>query len=540
MRRVVLLTCALGLLWPAAAFAQPTGRLLVSMRPGHGSAQLPDVRATGRGVPQVGLRVVRPARGETVRAAQRRLRRDPGVRAVDIEHQARRRAVVPDDPALTAIDPASQAHGETLQWWAVREHFPDAWQLADGDSVAVAVIDQGVDVGHPDLAPKIRRSLDYDRRRDDGPAGVDRNGHGTHVASLACAQPGNGIGLAGAGYGCRLIVVKSDLSDSSLVRSIIGATKAGASVITMSLGTDDRRDPPQTIRDAVDYAYDRGVVLVAAAADRPTTEQGDPANILQPTGTGRFLNAGKGLSVTAADFSGGRARWAGDGSQISLAAYGSFHRAGPDGLLGAFPAASAKPRLEIGVPSSRACRCRTRLDGDDRYAFLEGTSMATPIVAGAAALVRDLNPDLGPADVIRTLKSSAQRREGAGWSNDLGWGVVDALAAVRLAATLDRRPPASQLTVPTPPQGDVVEVNVAGEDEPGPPGVRVAGLRTLRVYATQDGGDPKAVADIATPGDASIELAAGHTYGLYSVAVDRAGNEEAPPPKPDATVTLPR
>jgi subtilisin family serine protease len=537
MRRVVLLTCALGLLWPAAAPAQPTGRLLVSMRPGQATAALAGVQATGRGVPAIGLRVVRPGPGERLRAAQRRLRRDPAVRAVDVEHQAHPRAV-PNDPAINAADPASQAHGETLQWWAVREHFPEAWALADGDSVAVAVIDQGVDVTHPDLAPKIRRTLDFDRRRDDGGPNVDRNGHGTHVASLACAQPDNAIGLAGAGYGCGLIVVKSDLSDSSLVRSIVGATKAGASVITMSLGTDDRRNAPRSIRDAVDYAYDRGVVLVAAAADRQTTEQGDPANILQPTGTGRLMGVGKGLSVTAADFRGGRARWAGDGSQISLAAYGAFHRAGPDGLLGAFPATSARPRLEIGVPASRPCACRTLLGGDDRYAFLEGTSMATPIVAGAAALVRDLNPDLGPADVIRTLKRSAQRRAGSGWSVDVGWGLVDAAAAVRLAARLDRRPPASQLSIPAPPSGDEVEVVVAADDELGPVGVRVAGLRTVRIYAAADGGTPEAVGELSAAGTARIRLDAGHSYALYSVAVDRAGNEEAPPPKPDATVAL--
>jgi subtilisin family serine protease len=474
MRRLVLLTCALGLLWPAAALATPR--------------------------------------------------------------------VVPDDPAFTVADPASQAGGESLEWWAVREHFPEAWALADGDSVAVAVIDQGVDVTHPDLAPKIRRTLDYDRRRGSGPAGVDHSGHGTHVASLACAQPDNGIGLAGAGFGCGLIVVKSDLSDRSLARSIVGATKAGASIITMSLGTDDRRDPPQSIRDAVDYAYERGVVLIAAAADRQTTEQGDPANILQPTGTGRLLNVGKGLSVTAADFAGGRARWAGDGSQISLAAYGAFHRAGPDGLLGAFPAATGAPRLEAGLPDSRPCRCRALLGGDDRYAFLEGTSMATPIVAGAAALVRDLNPDLGPADVIRTLKSSAQRPQGSGWSEELGWGVVDALAAVQLAARLDRRPPISQVTAPSPPAGAVVEVAVEAEDALGPPGVRVAGLRTVRIYAAdEDGsGEPVVVGEVDGAGTARIRLAAGHTYALSTVAVDRAGNEEAPPPRPDATVTLPR
>jgi hypothetical protein len=68
--------------------------------------------------------------------------------------------------------------------------------------------------------------------------------------------------------------------------------------------------------------------------------------------------------------------------------------------------------------------------------------------------------------------------------------------------------------------------------------VRVAGLRTVRIYAAADGGTPEAVGELSAAGTARIRLDAGHSYALYSVAVDRAGNEEAPPPKPDATVAL--
>jgi hypothetical protein len=66
----------------------------------------------------------------------------------------------------------------------------------------------------------------------------------------------------------------------------------------------------------------------------------------------------------------------------------------------------------------------------------------------------------------------------------------------------------------------------------------VAGLRSVRIYAAQDGGTPQVVGQVGAAGTATIRLAAGHTYALYSVAVDRAGNEEAPPPKPDATLTV--
>lgn len=542
MWRVVLLFLAASLVLPASSHAEPTGRLLVSLRPpaeGHATiaaaatavAARSGARPAGPGVPELRVITVEPGPGETLPELARRLRRDPAVASVDVEHRATPRAL-PDDPALTIPDPAPGAAGESLQWWAARSHFPQAWELADGDSVSVAVVDQGVDGTHPDVAPKIRALNDLDRDPTHGAANVDESGHGTHVASLACGQPGNGFGIAGAGFACGLIVEKSDLSDESVVRAIVDATDRGAGVISMSIGTDDRRRAPRAMVDAVRYAYDRGVVLVAAASDKPTTEQGDPANILQPTGTGPRPDAGKGLTVTAADFGGGKARFAGDGSQISIAAYGAFERPGPNGILGAFPAATGRPLIEIGTPGSKPCGCRGDLGGDPRFAFLEGTSMATPIVAGAAALVRDLNPDLGPADVISVLKRSAQRRPGEGWTNALGWGVVDAAAALELAATIDRRPPTSSVTAPATTSSDSVVLRIAAHDTAAP-AVEAAGVREVRVYARVGNGRSELVAT-TTAATARIAVRPGRRYAFHTRAVDRAGNVETAPRSPDA------
>src|SRR6185295_8540495 len=191
------------------------------------------------------------------------------------------------------------------------------------------------------------------------PAGLDTVGHGTHVASLACATGNNGVGLAGAGLGCRLLIVKSDFSDSSVAGSIVWA---------------------------VDHAIAHGVVLVAAAADDPIEDQGYPASALQPTNTGPDLNAGLGLSVTAADFLDRRAPFAGRGTQISLAAYGTYagnDNNGPPGIFGAFT--SALNALDTGtLGQGRPCQCRTTFQADARYAYLQGTSMAAPMVAAAA------------------------------------------------------------------------------------------------------------------------------------------------------------
>jgi serine protease len=548
MRWAVLLLVLTALAVPASANAagSATGRLLVTLHaPARATATAAAATAVaararavpaGRTVPQVGLLTVRPRAGETLRVLARRLRADPAVASVEDERRAAPR-LVPNDPALAIADPVATT-GESLEWWATRSHFPEAWDRADGASVNVAIIDQGVDATHPDLAGKIRAVNDLDADPSDGPPGVDERGHGTHVASLACGQPGNGVGVAGAGFDCGLIVEKSDLSDSSVIRAIVDATDRGAGVISMSIGTDARADPPAAMVRAVDYAYDRGVVLVAAAADKPTTQQGDPANILQPTGTGSTLGAGKGLTVTAADFLGGRARFAGDGSQISIAAYGAFGRASqPDGIVGAFPPLAQRPEIEVGA-TAKPCQCRTDLlGGDSRYAFLEGTSMATPIVAGAAALVRDMNPDLGPADVIRILEQTAQRGS-EGWTGEIGWGIVDARAAVDLAAATDRRAPSSSVQAPAVGRGGTVVLRLAATDTAAP-GVTVAGVKAVQVWMSSGHGHARKVTTTTRPA-VHLRVRPGHRYVFYTRAVDRAGNVERAPHAPDARTRIAR
>ena len=205
----------------------------------------------------------------------------------------------------------------------------------------------------------------------------------------------------------------------------------------------------QAVVDAIHYAYDRKVVLVAAASDEDVEEQGSPANVLQPTGTGPDLQQGLGLVVTAADFSDARATFGSDasgqplrpgrGTQISLAAYGAYGPSGPTGIFGAFPTGTTQ--IETGTvdpPSAPCVDCRTTFNGDNRYAYLAGTSMSTPQVAAAAALVRHLNPDLTIGQILTILKQSARRPAGSGWTPELGWGILDAGAALDAARRVDR------------------------------------------------------------------------------------------------------
>lgn len=487
---------------------------------------------TGHSAPQIGLVTVRPRPGETLTELAARLRADPRVHSVEPEGRFTPREV-PNDPALSAGESAAGTPpGTPVEWWAARENLPAAWDVTHGDGAVVAVIDQGIYAGHPEFAGRIKEAIDLDDDPGTGPATVDEGGHGTHVASMACADAGNGIGIAGAGYGCSLLVIKSDLSDSSVATAIVTATDRGADAINMSFGQDGRSaaQAPEAEKRAIAYAYDHDVTLVAAAADQPVDDQGDPANLLQPSGTGPALGTGKGLSVTAADFDDRRPSFAGFGSQISLAAYGTFRYgtfvpSGPPGLLGAFPAGAAQ--IET------ACGCRATFQGDSRYAYLQGTSMAAPMVAALAALVHHVNPGLHASDVIRILEQTASRPPGTGWNADLGWGILNGGAAVAAARALDRTAPKSRLTAPRIVRGRrSFRLGWTGSD-PAPPGLTASGVARYELWRSIGSGRARRITVTART-SARFRGAPRRTYSFYTRAIDRAGNREGRPPRPDA------
>jgi subtilisin family serine protease len=492
-------------------------------------------RPSGHSVPQIGLVTVRPRAGESLAALAARLRADPRVQSVQPERRMAFRET-PNDPAFSVPEasPGTPA-GVPVEWWAARENLPAAWDISHGEGALVAVIDSGVDATHPELSGRIAGTADFDGDSTAGPATTDQDGHGTHVASLACATANNGIGIAGAGYDCSLLIVKSDLTDSSVAQSIITATDRGAEAINMSFGQDGRTAAaaPQAEKRAIDYAFARNVVMVGAASDQAVEEQGDPANVLQPAGTGPALGSGKGLSVTAADFDDKRASFAGFGSEISLAAYGTFRYGsltpnGPPGLLGAFPANPTDS--ETGFPP---CDCRTTFQGDSRYAYLEGTSMAAPMVTAVAALVRHVNPSLTATDVIRILEQTATRPAGSGWNKDLGWGILNGGAALAAARGLDRTPPVSVLAAPRrAKRGARVLLHWSGHD-PALPGLTASGIARYEVWRSIGGHAAKRIA-VTTGTRLHVRVGTTGLYGFFTIAIDRAGNREVRPSHPDA------
>jgi subtilisin family serine protease len=485
-------------------------------------------RLAGRSVPQIGLITVRPPRGVAPASLADVLRLMRGVQSVQLERRYVPR-IVPSDPALSAPDPSS---GIPYEWTLGREDFYRAWDIAKGNGALVGVIDTGVDGTHPDLQSKIAAAIDQEPGDSTGPAATDQVGHGTHVASLACADTGNAIGIAGAGYNCDLVVEKSDFSDSSIAAALVDATDRHVQAINMSFGppTPTSAAAPDSEVRALDYAAAHKVVLVAAAADSPGTEQGDPANVLQPAGTGPLLDQGLGLDVTAADYSGVRASFAGSGTEISMAAFGAFDSSSagllpctgqPVGIFGAFP--GNPTNLESSPPSA----CRTTFQGDNRYAYLAGTSMAAPQVAATGAMMRVLNPYASLQDVVRILKQTAQRPAGAGWTSDLGWGILDAGAALDAISRLDRQPPVSHLNAPLLTHHRLFELRWSGGDQQHT-GLIASGIAYYEIYVSLNGGHARLLAR-TTRHTLRFRGRPGFRYSFELFAVDRAGNREVHP-----------
>jgi serine protease len=538
---------ALALAAPAAhAQAPGTGRLLVTVAPGSAPrarvtaaalAATAGARPAGFSVPQIRLVTLRPRGGTGLHALAVRLRADPRVMRVEVEHRARPR-LEPNDPALVTPETAlGTAPNTPVEWWAARSNFPAAWDVSTGAGATVAVIDTGAETSHPELADRVLGAVSF--ASDGSDATTDSAGHGTHVASLACGAGNNGVGLAGAGLRCRMLILKSDFSDSSVAKAIVYAVDHGADAINMSFGTDPGIEPSQAVRDAVDYAFAHNVVMAAAAADTPIADQGYPADLLQPTGTGPDLAVDKGLSVTAADASDARASFAVQGSQISLAAYGAYDSSpaasGPLGIFGAFTAGPNDLETgSLGLPPRPPCTCRTTFAGDSRYAYVQGTSMATPMVAATGALIRHLNPDLTAAEIVRLIKETARRPAGA-WTGDLGWGILDAGAALTRAASIDRRAPATRVRpLPAFTRKSTITVRWSAADK-APTGVRASGVARVELWRATDGGPFKRLLS-TTRTSRQVTLRRGARYRFYTVAVDHAGNREPAPKQADARV----
>ncbi len=319
-----------------------------------------------------------------------------------------RRALTVDEPALAETYLPGIAW--EWQWEAARVGEVPDWALRAASSVTVAVIDSGADLRAPDLADKSPATWSVLNRSHKV---RDALGHGTFVSSLATGSVANGTGISGFGGDAKLLAVQAIdtdgyITDVDEAAGIVYAVEHGANIINLSIGgTETSAIELRAIR----WAARHDVLIVAAAGNEH--DEGNPveypAALLQSVSSrGR---GGIGLAVGATMMDGSRAYFSNTGSYVSLAAPGY-------NVFAAESADSDWPRADLPWASP------------GYYGWASGTSFAAPEVAGVAALVWGANPRLTARQVVRVLKRSAS---GDRWSSELGWGRLDAAAAVQLA-----------------------------------------------------------------------------------------------------------
>lgn len=255
--------------------------------------------------------------------------------------------------------------GISQQWWFTPEKANAVHGLlADAKpkrKAIVAIIDTGVDAGHPDLGKVFGKS----------PAGKDEHGHGTHCAGLAGAATNNGEGMASLNWEGRFIEIRGyqalnkdgQGSDHSVAEAMIAAIEDGADVLSMSLGSN--RTAPKVHREAVEYALRKGCIVVAAAGN----DYGSDARNHSPVG----INGVIGVAAV-----------------------------GPNGRRTEFSNVNTKLRMPIAAPG---LDIYSTLPGG-QYSPMSGTSMATPIVSGIIGVMRSINPELTAEEAWKILKET--------------------------------------------------------------------------------------------------------------------------------------
>lgn len=267
----------------------------------------------------------------------------------------------------------------------------EGWEETKGSpDIIIAILDSGVDLLHPELADKTV-SGGRDFVNDDFDA-TDDHYHGTMMASMAAADTNNGEGIAGVAWNCLILPVKivdqEGLGDyATLIEGLMWAADEGADVINLSVGG---ATPSPSLESALKYAYDKGVVIVAAAGN-------DTNQVVYPAAYDQYC-----LAVGATDYNDQRAAWSATGPEIDVAAPG-------ERILGAVPTwfygANSLP-----------------------YAFGWGTSAATALVTGLAALIRSNKPWLTNAevmDVIRFTADDINAAENPGVDEYIGYGRIN-------------------------------------------------------------------------------------------------------------------
>jgi len=288
--------------------------------------------------------------------------------------------------------PNDEYYGTDQKAYLNTVRMPQAWDLAKSTgSQIVAVLDTGVDAGHPDLVGHLVAGVNT-TSPNRGP--IDDNGHGTMTLGIIAAAANNGAGVAGIGWNVKAMPVKVLSADGSgydldIAEGIDWATAHGAKVINMSLGGPGDNE---VLHDAVKRAAAKGVVIVAAAGNNGSNELHYPSAYPEV------------ISVGATDAAGALTSFSQYGDSVDVAAPGW-------------------DILSTGVRSMTP-------SGYEPYWYCTGTSCSSPIVAGVAALVRNKWPSYTSAQVTARIKNLARDAGPRGTDPYYGAGILDAYAAL--------------------------------------------------------------------------------------------------------------
>ncbi|MGB0653641.1 MAG: S8 family serine peptidase [Thermoplasmatota archaeon] len=305
-----------------------------------------------------------------------------------VEEDAQVRYVLRDALDFHASYVPSETYYGCCQWGIQDVGVETAWDTTLGStSVTLAILDSGLRKSHEDIGNYLQG---YDFVYNDNNPN-DANGHGTHVTSTAAGLTDNGLGVAGVAQATvlpvRVLNGAGSGTHSQIANGVTYAADQGADILSMSLGGPGS----QTILDAINYADASGALIIAATGN-------DNGPVGYPAA---YSNV---VAVGAYDQNQNRASFSNYGSQ-----------------------------MEISAPGVQIAAAYNRNDSD--YVYQDGTSMATPIVSGAAALALTVDPTLTSSELRQMLRDTARDFGASGWDQYFGYGAVDAAALVASAAS---------------------------------------------------------------------------------------------------------
>lgn len=316
------------------------------------------------------------------------LGQDPGVSFFGPDQSPRR---IVDE--ARPIDSPKSRSGDPLaaqQWSLKAVDAENAWKSSTGEGVVVAVVDTGVDLNHPDL--KANLVPGYNAEQPGTPA-QDGHYHGTHVAGIIAATQNNGEGITGIAPRAKIMPVRaiSNGGVPEVVDGIMWAADNGAKVINLSLGWDyPNASVEESVQRAIKYALDKNVVICAAMSNASSfNPRSTPDNLAGKPGFEGVIGVGNV-----------------DVNDRRQGAYGNWKSVSSPGT-----------QIMSTMPNGK-------------YGNLTGTSMATPMVAGIAALMLSQTPGLRNTEVRQRMMATAKDLGTPGFDDQFGAGRIQAASVL--------------------------------------------------------------------------------------------------------------